>query len=111
MDSSVRDAARAYYLAIEAIFEFSFTSEKTRLRLQEVVLKKFEKKSPVCSLKRRPAVDRFRRLRTELEQTKALLALPRIQGNVRLVLENLKADLEKEILALDSDASLARKIS
>jgi hypothetical protein len=56
-------------------------------------------------------VDRFRRLHTELEQTKALLALPRIQGNVRLVLENLKADLEKEILNLDSETGLVGRVS
>jgi hypothetical protein len=38
----VKDVARAYYLAIEAIFQCSFTSEKTRLRLQSVVLKNLE---------------------------------------------------------------------
>lgn len=53
-------------------------------------------------------MDKVRRLHTELEQTKALLALPRIQGTVRLVLENLKADLEKEIFGVDS--GLARKV-
>jgi hypothetical protein len=42
LDSSVKDVARAYYLAIEAIFQCSFTSEKTRLRLQSVVLKNLE---------------------------------------------------------------------
>jgi hypothetical protein len=38
----VKDHARAYYLAIEAIFQCSFTSEKTRLRLHAVVLKNLE---------------------------------------------------------------------
>jgi hypothetical protein len=42
LDRSVRDAARAYYLAIEAIFQCSFTSEKTRLRLKAVILKNLE---------------------------------------------------------------------
>jgi hypothetical protein len=38
----VKDVARAYFLAIEAIFQCSITSEKTRLRLQAVVLKNLE---------------------------------------------------------------------
>lgn len=42
-------------------------------------------------------LDKLRRLQTELEETKALLMLPRVQGNVRQVLQNLQADLEKQI--------------
>lgn len=45
--------------------------------------------------------DKLRRLQLELEETKALLLLSRVQGNVRYVLENLKADLEKQISTLD----------
>jgi hypothetical protein len=43
------------------------------------------------------AVEKLLRLKRELEETKALLLLPRVQGNVRKVLENLQADLEKQI--------------
>jgi hypothetical protein len=46
-------------------------------------------------------LDKLRRLQNELEETKILLRLPSVKGNVREVLENLKADLEKQIAALD----------
>jgi hypothetical protein len=46
-------------------------------------------------------VDKLRRLQGELEETKALLRLPSVKGIVREVLENLKADLEKQITVLD----------
>ena len=45
-------------------------------------------------------LDKLRRLQQELQETKALLRLPRVQGNVRIVLENLQADLEKQIAHL-----------
>jgi hypothetical protein len=46
-------------------------------------------------------LDKLRRLPAELKETEALLRLPSVKGNVREVLENLKADLEKQITALD----------
>jgi hypothetical protein len=45
--------------------------------------------------------DKLRRLQQELQETKALLQLPRVEGNVRVVLENLKVDLEKQIARLE----------
>jgi hypothetical protein len=38
-------------------------------------------------------------LQIELEETKALLLLHRVQGNIRRALERLKGDLETEIEA------------
>jgi hypothetical protein len=40
-------------------------------------------------------------MQIELEETKALLLLPRVQGTIRQVLENLRADLEKQIAQME----------
>jgi hypothetical protein len=47
------------------------------------------------------AVEKLQRLQMELEQTNALLLLPRVEGNVREVLQKLKLDLEKQLASLD----------
>ena len=56
-------------------------------------------------------MEKLLRLKRELEETKALLLLPRVQGNVRKVLENLQADLEKQKDFSNGVNILAPKIS